>query len=161
MNLLTLGRFDFEGLPIGASVNDLKHYFPTAAYADDKTDAQVEFGTYRLAKAKTADGAKFYFFRDSLYQMEIEYNKARADAVGGMAVMVDNLISRLGPPDYADAWRRTWFQPGCNRRADFYVTDDGASLVVTDTSRSALIDRRLHDVELKKEVEFGFEPEQR
>ena len=89
--------------------------------------------------------------------MEIEYNKARADAAGGMAVLVDNLISQLGPPDYADAWRRTWFQPGCNRRADFYVTHNAASLVVTDTSRSALIDRRLHAVEAKPTVEFGFE----
>jgi hypothetical protein len=73
-----------------------------------------------------------------------------------MAHVVDGLIESLGPPDHADNYRRSWYQPNCSRRADLYISDDKALLVVTDIARARAASRRLRSVAPKQVVETGF-----
>jgi hypothetical protein len=110
---------------------------------------------YTVPAGATADGACLYFFDDALYQLDIEYKQPRVEQMGGPAVLLHRLIASLGPPDYADAFRRTWHEPNCSRRADLYFTDGTAMLVVTDTSRSVIADQRLQEATTERPVEMG------
>jgi hypothetical protein len=155
-NFHSLALFRFEGVPLGATAAELKRVLPTARFAYEKTDAQAGVTVYAISDAKTADSACFYFLHDALYQIDIEYKKSRVEALGGAAVILDNLIVALGPPDYADFLRRTWHEPNCRRRADYYVTDDCGLLVVSDTSRAVAADRRLHAARSEPRLDLGF-----
>ena len=156
MNFHSLGDFRFEGVPLGASATELKSRLPEAKFAYDKADAQVGVTVYTVTDSKTADSACFYFLHDALYQVDIEYKKSRVEELGGAGVIMDNLMASLGPADYADFFRRTWYQPPCKRRADFWVTDDCGMLVITDVSRAEAADRRLHAARSEQKLDLGF-----
>jgi hypothetical protein len=157
MNFHSLGEFRFEGVPLGASAAELKSRLPEAKFAYDKADAQVGVTVYTAIDTKTADSACFYFLHDALYQIDIEYKKSRVEERGGAGVIMDSLMASLGPPDYADFFRRTWYQPPCKRRADFWVTDDCGMLVITDVSRAETADRRLHATRSEAVLDLGFQ----
>jgi hypothetical protein len=156
MNFHSLGEFRFDGVPLGASAAELKSRLPEAKFAYDKADAQVGVTVYTATDTKTADSACFYFLHDALYQIDIEYKKPRVEELGGAGAIMNNLMASLGPPDYTDFFRRTWYQPPCKRRADFWVTDDCGMLVITDVSRAEAADRRLHATRSEPALDLGF-----
>src|SRR5262249_34836648 len=111
---------------------------------------------YTVENLKSADRVQFFFFDGRLYQMEIEYGAKRIDAQGGMEALVRKLVKAFGDADNAYGNRRTWHQPTCNPRADFYTSNVGARLVMTDTSKSKLVEARQKRTALTENVELGF-----
>jgi len=153
----TLDGFKFEGLPIGCSLEDLTKKYPQAKLDNsDKLDRKAGLTCYTVEKLKSADRAQFFFLDGQLYQMEIEYGTKRIDAQGGMQALVRKLVKAFGDADNAYGNRRTWHQPTCNRRADFYTSNVGARLVMTDTSKSGLVEARQKRTALTENVELGF-----
>jgi hypothetical protein len=156
MNRHTLANYRFEGVGLGATPAELKRHLPEARFDYDKADAQVGVTAYAIGPTESADSACFYFQHDRLYQIDIEYKKPRVEEMGGAAVIMDHLMAAMGPPDYADFFRRTWYQPACSSRADFWVTDDVGMLVITDTSRNPRADDRLHETHIEPRLDLGF-----
>jgi hypothetical protein len=153
----TLEDFKFEGLPVGCSLEQFLRKFP-AAQTDrgEEVDARAGLTCYTVDKLNSADRAQFFFFDGRLYQMEIEYRAKRIAAQGGMQALVRKLVKAFGDADNAYGNRRTWHQPTCSRRADFYTSPVGGRLAVTDTSLSRLVESRQKRTVLTGSVELGF-----
>jgi hypothetical protein len=153
----TLEGFKFEGLSVGCSLRQFMRTFPAAQVdRNDELDGKAGLTCYTVEKLNSADQAHFFFFDGRLYQMEIEYGAQRIDAQGGMEALVRKLVSLFGNADNAYGNRRTWHQPTCTRRADFYTSPIGGRLVVTDTSLSGLVEARQKRTVLTGSIELGF-----
>jgi hypothetical protein len=153
----TLEDFKFEGLPVGCSLEQFRRKFPAAkTKRGDEVDNKVGLTCYTVENLSSADRAQFFFFEGRLYQLEIEYGVQRIDALGGMQALVRKLVKAFGDADNAYGNRRTWHQPTCTRRADFYTSPLGGRLVVTDTSMSGLVEARQKRTVLTGSVELGF-----
>lgn len=151
----TLGKFRFEGVTFRTTYTQFKRMFPKARYEADKSDKAIGLDCYVVDKLTTADEARFYFFGGLLYQIEANYKSERIDSAGGLASLVQQMVTDLGPAQHVAQSRRTWQQPNIARRADLYTPGEGAQLVVTNTG---LITRVQHETPnvLTKAVELGF-----
>jgi hypothetical protein len=153
----TLEGFRFEGLPLSASLAEFKRRFPAAQVdTSDELDRKAGLTCYTLSDLKSADVAQFYFFGNRLYQIDIEYARDRIESKGGMEAVMRRLVGMFGNPDNAYGNRRTWQQPTCGRRADFYSSRDGGRLIVTDTNISARVEARQKRTALEENVQLGF-----
>jgi hypothetical protein len=137
-----LEKFQFEGLKFSTAPGELKKKFPAMERDADKSDAKLSVQCYRVTHLKTADVARLYYVDDMLYQVEIDYQPNRIEAQGGADAMIKKLVTAWGPAGHVDAMRRTWQEPTCGRRADFYPGADGARLFVTDTNLTAIVGER-------------------
>lgn len=137
-----LEKYHFEGLTFSTSPAELKKKFPNMTRAADKSDPKLSVQCYSITHLKTADMARLYYVDDLLYQVEIVYKPKRLEAQGGTDALIKKLVAGWGPAGHVDAIRRTWQEPTCGRRADFYPGTDGAQLIVTDTNLATILGER-------------------
>lgn len=152
----TLAKFDFEGVTLATTPDELKKLLPTLESDEQKSEQKIHVDCYLAADLKTADAARFYFVDDKLYQIEIDYQAERIESLGGMNLMLRKLVMMFGFPDHADATRRTWQQPTIGRRADFYANREGARLFLTDTNLTLIVQQRTRRAMPVDPVDYGF-----
>jgi hypothetical protein len=156
INPRTLSKFNFEGLSLSTTVDDLKQHYPSIEQVDDDIDQRLARERYTVKDLKTADVARFFFCDGQLYQLEIMYRAPRLERLGGLEAVLRKLVAEFGSADHAGESRWTWQQPNCGRRADLYGTRDGAYLVVTDMNLIPVVEHRMKRVESSEAVNLGF-----
>jgi hypothetical protein len=150
-----LATFDFEGLALPKSVDELKRDFPEARPTRERIDEEIGLECYEVGDLKDADVARFYFCDRQLYQFEVEYNLARVEKLGGMRAILQKLIDAWGPVDHAGESRWTWQRPMYQRRADFYAWPTSAQLTLTDLTYMPVVSRRIQRQDKKDRLNLG------
>lgn len=151
-----LATFDFDGLAIPTSTANLRQQFPRARRDQERVDEEIGLECYEVRDLKNADFARFYFCDGRLYQLEIGYDLARVEKLGGMRAVVQKLIDTWGPADHVGESRWTWQRPAYMRRADFYSWPDRAQLAITDMAWMPIVTQRLKRQDEKKRLDLGF-----
>lgn len=156
LNDKALATFDFEGMPLPTSAAELQRQFPGAKRDRERVDEEIGLVCYEVRDLKNADVARFYFCDDRLYQLEIGYNLARIEKLGGMQAVLQKLIDTWGPADHAGQSRWTWQRPMYQRRADFYARPERAQLMITDMSWMPIVAKRIERADKKQRMDLGF-----
>jgi hypothetical protein len=121
----------------------LKKQFPLATRDHERVDDEIGLECYEVRDLKNVDLARFYFCDGRLYQLEIVYQLARVEKLGGMPALVQKLVDTWGPADHVGESRWTWQRPTYQRRADFYAWPQRAQLTITDTSWMQVVGSRI------------------
>ncbi len=155
MPRVPLDKFSFDGMNLPTNIAQLKRQYPAAEIDSQGLDEKIGLTCYLVKNLPAADSARFCFYDGALYQAEFSYQPARIAAQGGMPAVRRKLVASFGPPDHVDAVRMTW-RLNASHRADFYTAQDGRALVITDTSRTGLVDQRRKNETLTGAVDLGF-----
>ncbi len=156
LNGKALSSFEFDGLPLPTSPEQLKREYPDAEPDHERVDESIGLACYVVRDLKNADAARFFFCDGQLYQFEAEYSKTRIAKLGGERAMLQKLVDTWGPADHAGESRRTWQRPMYARRADFYLWPGRAQLIITDMSWMPIVAQRVVRAEKKAPAELGF-----
>ncbi|MEX0678210.1 MAG: hypothetical protein WD063_14100 [Pirellulales bacterium] len=151
-----LATFDFEGMTLATSAVEFEQQFPDAKRDREPVDEEIGLECYEVRDLKNADVARFYFCDGRLYQLEIGYNLARVEKLGGMQAVLQKLVDTWGPADHAGESRWTWQRPMYKRRADFYAWPERAQLTITDMAWMPVVAQRLKRQDEKQRPDLGF-----
>lgn len=155
LNDQALEKLDFEGLKLPRTPSDLQREFPQAQREPDRFDAEVGLECFVVRGLKNVDAARFYYFQSKLYQLELDYDLARVQKLGGMQALVRTFIDKWGHADHVGEQRRSWYRPRAMRRADLYTWPQRAQLAITDTTLMDIVARRVKAVDEKERIDVG------
>lgn len=150
-----MASFRFRGMPLGTEYREFVRRYPGATFLGDQSQERMGLKIYFATISDVADGAKFSFLDERLFQIEIMYLPERLTKLGGLDSFAQKLRSAFGKPDdyktFEQGFLTTWRRSDLNRYAYFGKTADAVVLSVCDTVPEAVLQSRR-----SRSADFGF-----
>ena len=151
----SLKEFNCQGISFSTSPAEFARRFPQQLKNSKPADEQIGLKTYVTATSN-GDGISVHFLNGKLFQIDLIYQAARLNEMGGIDVFTRKLVDRLGAYDDTTStpgtgYRHTWNRPCVNRRAEFSVISSAVMVSVIDTAMETTLK------ELRaKNIDLGF-----
>lgn len=149
--------FSYEGCGFGMTVSDfLVKHSKKSERNSEQSEPKNKLIVFDMENVKGADLAKFYFYDNELYRIQIFYLPDTLDKIGGWVTVAERLVEKFGKPDGKSSFTDElveviWRFPDVDKFIQYKVLPDVAVVEAADVKR---YDK--YTEEKKKKADLGF-----
>jgi hypothetical protein len=88
--------FDFEGVSLADSLKEVQSRYPSIRYERKLSDKRIDKSVYYHADPRAAKAARYFFYKNRVYRVEIYFDYNEVQKSGGLNVVANGLIDRFG-----------------------------------------------------------------